>query len=189
MVVKSNFIRKVSSFTAAFVVAAALSVAATPVQGATVNVSSTAHTSSKPISTAVTAKGSKGQLFTASAARNLADGQKIMLTGKGYNTKIGIYVTYCVVPPKGQKPSECGPFDITGKNNASFWISSNPPLYAAALVTPFGKGGSFKVSMAATRFIGESDCAVVRCAFTTRADHTQSDVRSADVFVPVTFRK
>lgn len=135
------------------------------------------------------AKGAKGQVFTASAVRNLADGQKVKLTGKGYSTKVGIYVTYCVVPPKGQKPSECGPFDITGKNNASFWISSNPPLYAAALVTPFGKGGTFKVSMAATRFIGKADCTLVRCAFTTRADHTQSDVRSADVFLPVTFRK
>jgi hypothetical protein len=118
----------------------------------------------------------------------LTDGQKVTLTGKGYNTRVGIYVTYCVIPPKGQRPEQCGPFDITGQNNASFWISSNPPLYAAALVKPFGKGGTFKVSMAATRKIGDADCAIVRCAFTTRADHTRSDNRTADVFIPVKFK-
>ena len=134
------------------------------------------------------AKGAKGQVFAASAYRNLVDGQKVTLTGKGYNTRIGIYVTYCVIPPKGQRPELCGPFDITGQNNASFWISSNPPLYAATLVTPFGKGGTFKVNMTATRKIGDADCALVRCAFTTRADHTRSDNRTADVFIPVSFK-
>lgn len=174
MVVKAKLIRKVGASIAALCVAAALAVVATPVQGATSSVSS---------------KGAKGQVFTASAARNLADGQKVTLAGRGYNTKLGIYVTYCVIPPKGSKPSECGPFDITGKNNSSFWISSNPPVYAIPLVTPFGKSGTFKVSMAATRKIGEQDCAIVRCAFTTRADHLSGDNRSADVFIPVTFRK
>lgn len=140
-------------------------------------------------STTVTATGPKGQKFTATAARNLTDGQKITLTGKGYDTKLGIYVTYCVVPPKGAKPELCGPFDITGVNNSSFWISSNPPIYAAALVTPFGKGGTFKVSMKATRMIGDQDCTKVRCAFTTRADHLSGDNRTADVFIPVSFAK
>lgn len=145
------------------------------------------HALAAPSSSA-TAKGSHGQVFQASATKKLADGQKVTLTGKGYNTKLGIYVTYCVIPPKGQRPELCGPFDITGQNNSSFWISSNPPLYAVALVTKFGKGGTFKVSMAATRKIGDADCAVVRCAFTTRADHTNSDNRTADVFIPVTFK-
>lgn len=174
MVVKANFIRQVGASIAALLVAAALAIVATPVQGAT---------------SSVTSKGAKGQAFTASAARNLADGQKVILTGRGYNTKLGIYVTYCVIPPKGSKPSECGPFDITGKNNSSFWISSNPPVYALPLVTPFGKGGTFKVSMAATRKIGDQDCAIVRCAFTTRADHLSGDNRTADVFIPVSFAK
>lgn len=147
-----------------------------------------AQTSSATKTSAVTVQGAKGQTFTASASLNLTDGQKVRLSGKGYNTRVGIYVTYCVIPPKGQRPEQCGPFDITGRNNASFWISSNPPLYAAALVTKFGKGGTFKVSMAATRKIGDADCAIVRCAFTTRADHTRSDNRTADVFIPVKFK-
>ena len=138
--------------------------------------------------TAVTAVGPKGQRFTASAANNLTDGQSVTLTGSGYSTKLGIYVTYCVIPAKGQKPTECGPFDITGVNNSSFWVSSNPPLYAVPLTKPFGKGGTFKVSMKATRMIGDQDCTVVRCAFTTRADHISSDNRSADVFIPVKFK-
>jgi hypothetical protein len=156
---------------------------------ATLAISSIAQPVAAATASTVSSKGAKGQVFTASAARNLADGQKVTLTGRGYNTKLGIYVTYCVMPPKGSKPSECGPFDITGKNNSSFWISSNPPVYALPLVTPFGKGGTFKVSMAATRKIGDQDCAIVRCAFTTRADHLSGDNRSADVFIPVTFRK
>ena len=146
-------------------------------------------TAASPKTTAVTVVGGKGQRFTASETKNLTDGQPVTLTGRNYNTKLGIYVTYCVVPPKGQKPTACGPFDITGVNNASFWISSNPPLYAASLVTPFGKGGTFKVVMKATQFIDGQDCTKVRCAFTTRADHTNGGNRTADVFIPVTFAK
>lgn len=170
MVVKTRTARKTFSTLTAILVA----LAGTPAFGATSTVS---------------VKGPKGQIFNATAARDLTDGQKVTLTGRGYSTKLGIYVTYCVIPPKGAKPSECGPFDITGVNNSSFWISSNPPLYAIPLTTKFGKGGSFKVSMKATRMIGDQDCTIVRCAFTTRADHLSGDNRTADVFIPVSFAK
>ena len=132
--------------------------------------------------------GPTGQKFWASKTRDIVDGTKVLVTGRGYNTKLGIYVTYCVIPPVGQKPSECGPFDVTGKNNSSVWVSSNPPLYAALLVTPFGKGGTFKLSIPVTRMIGNSDCKKVRCALVTRADHTNGGNRKADVFIPVTIK-
>lgn len=137
---------------------------------------------------AFAASGPKGQHLFASATRNLSDGQQITVSGKGYSKKVGIYVTFCVIPPKGTRPSECGPFDMSGVNNNSVWISSNPPIYAALLVKPFGKGGSFSISMKVTRFIGKYDCKVVRCAVVTRADHTRPDYRLADVFIPVTFK-
>ena len=137
---------------------------------------------------AVTVTGPTGQKFYAAQTVAVPDGTKVLVTGKGYNTKVGIYVTYCVVPPRGQKPTECGPFDVTGKNNASVWVSSNPPLYAALLVTPFTKGGSFKLSIPVTRKIGNFDCKKVRCALTTRADHTNGSYRKADVFIPVTIK-
>jgi hypothetical protein len=135
----------------------------------------------------VKANGARGQVLSATASKNLMEGQTVTVKGSGYSKKVGIYVTYCVIPPKGQRPDLCGPFDITGQNNASTWVSSNPPLYAAALVKPFGKGGTFRVQLKLTRMIGDQDCTVVRCAITTRADHTRSADRSADAFIPVTF--
>ncbi|MFM6962758.1 MAG: hypothetical protein ACKOWJ_00605 [Micrococcales bacterium] len=101
---------------------------------------------------------------------------------------MGIYVAFCVIPKKGLRPEICGPYDITGQNNDSVWVSSNPPFYAAALVTPFSKTGSFKVQVKVHRFIGDIDCRVSRCAILTRADHTQPNLRSADVIVPVTLK-
>ena len=137
---------------------------------------------------AVTVTGPTGQKFSAAKTVSVQDGTKVAVTGKGYNTKVGIYVTYCVIPPRGVRPSECGPFDMSGQNNASVWVSSNPPLYAALLVTPFSKGGSFKLSIKVTRMIGNFDCKRVRCALTTRADHTNGSYRKADVFIPITIK-
>jgi hypothetical protein len=145
------------------------------------------------------ATGPIGQVLTVDAATNLNDGQILTVTGKGYDLKTGIYVTFCVIPPKGKRPELCGPFDITGKNNQSVWVSSNPPIYAVTLVTPFTQvtskvksktvtTGSFKVQVPATRMIGNNDCKVVKCAILTRADHTLSDYRKADVIIPVTFK-
>ena len=140
--------------------------------------------------TSVTVKGPKGQTLTASVSKNLdpTKATRVTLTGKGYNTRVGIYATFCVVPKQGLRPEHCGPFDITGRNNQSHWISSNPPLYAKLLVEPFGKGGSFKVTLPVSQMIGEYDCKVVTCALTTRADHTRGEFRAADVFIPVTFK-
>jgi hypothetical protein len=137
---------------------------------------------------AKTVKGPAGQSMTASKTALIADGTKVTVTGKGYSLKVGIYVTYCVIPAKGKKPELCGPFDITGRNNASVWISSNPPLYAKLLVKPFGKGGTFKESIKVTRMIGDYDCKKVKCALVTRADHTQGSNRKADVLIPVTIK-
>ena len=141
-------------------------------------------------STAVSVKGPKGQTLTASVAKNLDPDKatKITLTGKGYNTRVGIYATFCVMPEKGAKPEHCGGFDITGRNTQAHWISSKPPFYAQLVTKAFGKGGTFKVVVPVSQMIGEYDCKVVACALTTRADHTRGDFRAADVFVPVTFK-
>lgn len=134
-------------------------------------------------------RGPKGQTISISRSPVFNDGEKVVVTGKNFNTKLGIYVTYCVIPPKGQRPDLCGPFDITGQNNASTWVSSNPPVFAKLLVKPFGKGGTFKISVTITRMIGDQDCSLVRCAITTRADHINGSDRSADVFIPVTVKQ
>ena len=145
------------------------------------------------------ATGVIGQVLTSDATKNLDDMQKLTVSGRGYDLKVGIYVTFCVIPPKGKRPELCGPFDVTGQNNQAVWVSSNPPIYAIPLVKPFDtitktvKGkkvstGSFKVQVPATRMIGTYDCKVVKCAILTRADHTRSDYRKADVIIPVTFK-
>ena len=139
-------------------------------------------------SSAVTAKGSKGQTLKVSATKNLVDGASVTAVGKGYDTKTGIYLTYCVVPKKGKRPEICGPFDVTGQSNDSFWISNNPPIYAALFVDRFGPKGTFKLKIKVKRFIDDKDCKKLKCAVLTRADHTASSNRSADVIVPITIK-
>lgn len=145
------------------------------------------------------ATGATGQVLTVDVAEGLEDGQKITVKGRGYDLKVGIYATFCVMPKKGKKPESCGHFDITGQNNQAVWISSNPPFYAALLVKNFDKvtktvkgkkvaTGSFTVEVPVSKMIGDNDCSVVQCAIVTRADHTRSDYRKADVAIPVTFK-
>lgn len=145
------------------------------------------------------ATGPAGQVLMASASQQLEDGQLVTVKGRGYDLKVGIYVTFCVLPEKGKKPESCGHFDITGQNNQAVWVSSNPPFYAALLVKNFDKvtktvkgkkvsTGSFTVEIPVSKMIGDNDCSVVRCAILTRADHTRSDYRKADVIIPVTFQ-
>jgi hypothetical protein len=145
------------------------------------------------------AVGPVGQTLVVDSARGVEDMQKLKVTGRGYDLNVGIYVTFCVIPSKGKRPEICGPFDVTGQNNQAVWVSSNPPIYAIPLVKPFDKvtktakgkkvsTGSFTVQVPATRMIGTYDCKVVKCAILTRADHTRSDYRKADVIIPVTFK-
>ena len=164
-----------------------LTVISTPVHGEPLTTSKVATSKTAAVATV---KGPTGQTLTATPTKNLPANATtvITVTGKGYSTKHGIYATFCVIPAKGEKPDLCGPFDITGKNNQSVWISSNPPVYGVALAKPFGKGGTFKVKVPVQSKIGDLDCTVLKCAILTRADHTQPDYRKADVIIPVTFK-
>jgi hypothetical protein len=145
------------------------------------------------------ATGPTGQVLTVDASMQLEDGQQITVKGRGYDLKVGIYATFCVLPERGKKPESCGHFDITGQNNQAVWISSNAPFYAALLAKPFDKvtkkvkgkkvsTGSFSVQVPVSKMIGDKDCTVVKCAIVTRADHTRSDYRKADVVIPVSFK-
>jgi hypothetical protein len=140
-------------------------------------------------SSKVTVIGPEGQKLTVSQTKGLKKDSKVTVSGSNYNTEVGIYVTFCVVPKKGKKPEHCGAYNITGIDSQAVWISSNPPLYATLLVTPFKKGGAFKIELPLSKTIGDKDCSKVKCAVLTRADHTNGDNRTADVIVPVTFNK
>ena len=152
-------------------------------------ISSSAGYAVSPPSSKVTVVGAEGQRLTVSQTKGLEKDAKVTVTGSNYNKDIGIYVTFCVIPKKGKKPDHCGAYNITGINSQAVWISSNPPLYAALLVTPFKKGGKFKVELPLSKTIGDKDCTKVKCAVLTRADHTKGDNRTADVIVPITFSK
>jgi hypothetical protein len=137
-----------------------------------------------------TVVGPERQRLIAAQTTNLSDGQVVRVTGTNYNRKVGIYLAFCEMPTRGQLPRNCaGGVNLEGESESSFWISSNPPAYAAGLVKGFTSRGGFIVNLKVSRFIGQTDCAVKKCAILTRADHTRSALRSADVLIPVSFRK
>jgi hypothetical protein len=136
-----------------------------------------------------TVKGPKGQTLTVSTT-TVKDGQKVKVVGKKFNRKIGIYLAFCVVNAKGEMPGPCGGgVNTVGESTGSIWISSNPPAYGKSLAKPFNKSGGFSQTVTISRYIGNVDCTVVRCAVVTRADHTNSSNRKADVIVPIKFKK
>lgn len=131
----------------------------------------------------------KGHVVVVKPARALdAAGQRLVVTGRGFDPRVGIYVGLCVIPAPGEKPTPCGGgVNMSGASSASAWISSNPPPYGRTLAVPFGRHGSFRVVLTLSSTIGDVDCRTTPCAVVTRADHTRPADRSADVIVPVSF--
>jgi iron complex transport system substrate-binding protein len=137
-----------------------------------------------------TATGPGGQTLTVAPTTDLDPaGAQVTVTGSGYDTGKGIYVSFCVVPPPGQLPTPCGGgIDLTGSGGGTVWVTSNPPAYATGLTTPYGPGGSFSVGLTVQAALNDTiDCRGVACAVVTRNDHTRTNDRSQDVFVPITF--
>lgn len=134
--------------------------------------------------------GPERQRLVAAQTTNLVDQQLVRVNGKKFNRRVGIYLAFCEVPLRGQLPRNCaGGINLEGESQSSFWISSNPPSYAADLVMKFTKRGGFRADIRVSRFIGQTDCAIKRCAILTRADHLRPTLRSADLLIPVSFRK
>ncbi|SEG76174.1 hypothetical protein SAMN04489712_111132 [Thermomonospora echinospora] len=138
----------------------------------------------------VSATGPRGQTLTISKAADVAaDGEKITVTGRGFDTGKGVYVAFCRDNGPGKAPSPCGGgADTTGSTGGSHWVSSNPPPYGRNLAVPYGEGGSFEVTITVSAKLSDTvDCTEVKCVVATRADHTRSADRSQDVRVPVSF--
>ncbi|RZS44602.1 hypothetical protein EV193_101478 [Herbihabitans rhizosphaerae] len=117
-------------------------------------------------------------------------GDKVTVSGTGFDVTKGIYVAVCVDKGPGQVPSPClGGVDTSGAGGGSAWISSNPPPYGAGLAKPYGPGGSFSVtlSVASRDPVTGTDCTKVACAVVTRTDHTRAADRSQDARVRLTF--
>jgi hypothetical protein len=138
-------------------------------------------------------KGQFGESISAQAREITVDknGQaQIVITGKGFDETVGIYLAYCVIPKAGAAPTPCGGgVNKSGIGDASYWISSNAPPYAANLAEPFRAGGRFTKSVGVSERIGKIDCRKSKCALTVRSDHLREGDRSRDLFIPVTFKK
>lgn len=130
-----------------------------------------------------------GRTLTVSQVDSLQPGQVVTVTGSGYDTRMGVYVATCVIPPPGQAPESCvGGQDRTGSTHYQVWINSDPPDYALNLTRPYGPGGSFSVQIQVDPIVaGGLDCRRVRCAVITRNDHLNLSNRSQDVMVPISF--
>lgn len=138
-------------------------------------------------------KGQFGESISAQAREITVDkdGQaQIVISGKGFDETVGIYLAYCVMPKSGAAPTPCGGgVNKSGIGDASYWISSNAPPYAANLAEPFRAGGRFTKSVGVSEKIGKINCRKSKCALTVRSDHLREGDRSRDLFIPVTFKK
>jgi hypothetical protein len=116
------------------------------------------------------------------------DGQRVTVSGSGFNERVGIYVALCVDRGAGATPTPClGGVDMSGESGSSAWISSNPPPYGEGLAEPYGPGGSFSVTLTVKAKDVNTDCTKVQCVLATRADHTAKGDTSQLTRVPVAF--
>lgn len=107
----------------------------------------------------------------------------VTVTGTGFDSAVGVYVSLCAIPAANQAPSPCA----TGADRA-VWLSSSPPDYGQDLARPFDVGGAFDIELTLDPQIdGETDCRKLACAITVRRDDTARDDRTSDLFVPVSF--
>ncbi len=144
--------------------------------------------SSMSFSSAASIKGSQGQTLTVSKT-TVKSGSVVTVKGYYFDETVGIYLAFCVIPAKGKAPTPCGGgVNKAGLGEASFWISSNPPPYAAGLTEEFLPGGRFTQKVKISKKIGKFDCTKVKCAITVRADHLRSNDRSSDLFIPITVK-
>ncbi|MEI8149707.1 MAG: hypothetical protein WCG53_04080 [Actinomycetes bacterium] len=143
-----------------------------------------------PTNPAEAVTGTHGEILSVSKTSAIASGDVLSVTGKNFDQSVGVYVAMCKIVPTAVLPSPCGGgADKTGKQGASYWISSNPPSYGRGLTIPFKAHGSFSISLKVSPMIGTADCRKTPCAVYVRADHTRTQDRTHDLYVPIFFSK
>ncbi|MFE5887923.1 hypothetical protein [Streptomyces sp. NPDC056468] len=140
----------------------------------------------------VTDGGTTYNLSLTAPGTAAAAGQVITVSGSGYNTGQGVYVSLCVVDGAqgANKPTPClGGQDESGTTGASHWVNNTfGGMFANS--SKFGTGGTFSVQIFVKATLDDgSVCGEdVECAVVTRADHFDSADRKYDVHVPITFQ-
>lgn len=149
----------------------------------------TVSTAAQAADTPKTGHGAHGQKLTVSASADLdPDGEKLRVTGSGYDTAKAIYVALCKDNGDGKIPSPCiGGADQSGTGSSSHWIVPKGDPFEGTLAIAWGAGGTFDVEIDIKAKDNGVDCAQVVCSVVTRVDHRNSGDRSQDVRVPVTF--
>ncbi|WP_217185711.1 immunoglobulin I-set domain protein [Streptomyces sp. AC495_CC817] len=149
----------------------------------------TVSTAARAADTPKTGLGANGQKLTVSASANLdPEGEKLRVTGSGYDTAKAVYVALCKDNGDGRIPSPCiGGADQTGTGSSSHWIVPEDDPYEGSLAVAWGEGGTFDVEIDIEAEDNGVDCTEVVCSVVTRVDHRNSGDRSQDVRVPVRF--
>jgi hypothetical protein len=131
----------------------------------------------------------------------LVQGERLVVSGSGFDTGQGIYVAICRIPDApGAKPGPClggvpsteagEEFDEGSVQFApSNWINDDWAwkLFGARSYDDAATG-TFTAYLEVTSPVGEGvDCRTDACGIFTRNDHTALNDRVQDVFVPVGF--
>lgn len=130
----------------------------------------------------------------------LASGDRIVVSGTGYDARQGIYVAVCAIPDDPSiKPGPClggvpeqqaqDTPDGTIQWAPSNWINDEWgwKLFGAR---PYddAETGTFTAYLELVDPVADGvDCTVVRCAIFTRNDHTALGDRVQDLYIPVGF--
>ncbi|MBT4909188.1 MAG: hypothetical protein HON64_03810 [Microbacteriaceae bacterium] len=179
--------------------------------------SSSAGSSGQPLGvegypSSVSATGDDGRTRTLSVTLEnaqgrgldqLVSGDRLVVTGQGYDPDKGIYVAVCAIPDQvDTKPGPClggvpstEVLDQAGVAAIEFapsnWVNDDWAwrLFGARSFDDRDQG-----SFSAYIEVGEDpesgvDCAVDACGLYTRNDHTALDDRVQDLYVPVLFVK
>lgn len=167
------------------------------------NVGSSGQESPQGFENPVTATGADGRTRTlialdengqAADLSSVRPGDRLTITGTGYDSDIGIYVGFCKVPDEvDERPTPClaGIPDEVDDALESAWITNNWAWRAFASHTFEDETtGSFKVELVVPEAEAEAeglDCRVQSCGIFTRADHTALSERVQDIYLPIAF--
>ncbi|WP_224760564.1 hypothetical protein [Salinibacterium sp. ZJ450] len=130
----------------------------------------------------------------------LAAGDRLVISGTGFDAARGIYVAICAIPEPGGKPGPClggVPSTEEGETVAegsiqyapSNWINDDWAwrLFGARSFDN-ATSGTFTAYLEVAAPAGEGiDCTTDACGIFTRNDHTAANDRVQDLYVPVRF--
>ena len=137
------------------------------------------------------------------ALDQIAPGDRLVVTGEGYNPSMGVYVAVCrIAPTPDQRPGPClGGVPETESEGlvdrseiqwaAANWINDDWAwrLFGARSFDD-RRAGTFtaylEIPAGADEFV---DCRASDCAIYTRNDHTAIDNRMQDLYLPVEFSR